>query len=396
MALNMQPCRPRILVFARYYLPGFKSGGPVRSISNLIEKYGDEFEFRVVTMDRDFLDQEPYKQISTGWQRVGKGEVIYLASKRILFINIIKIMLSNKPDLIYLNSFFDPVFSFPIIFFKWLTPRKFSPIFCAPRGELQRGALETKKLRKKIYLWGFNRLNLKNNISFHATSAIETETIKNKIGGNIDILLLSNITKTVGEQPTKNTLKTSRIDGMLQISFLGRIHPKKNLLFAIMCLGSIKTRVAFHIYGPIEDQAYWIKCQSQIRTLPKNITVKQHGPIPHELVGKTLSQSNLFLFPTMGENFGHVIIEALRSGVPVITSDQTPWTQLQKFKLGWCISLQEKEKFIEKIIEIASWNNQDWENFDKDHAKRLSALELTVDNSQDYATSFHYLIDSKI
>jgi glycosyltransferase involved in cell wall biosynthesis len=36
-------------------------------------------------------------------------------------------------------------------------------------------------------------------------------------------------------------------------------------------------------------------------------------------------QYDLFVFPTRGENFGHVIIESLSVGTPVLLSDRTPW-----------------------------------------------------------------------
>jgi hypothetical protein len=42
-----------------------------------------------------------------------------------------------------------------------------------------------------------------------------------------------------------------------------------------------------------------------------------------------LAEYDLFLFPTLGENYGHVISEALASGCPVVISDQTPWRNLE-------------------------------------------------------------------
>ena len=34
-----------ILIFADYYLPGFKAGGPIKTLSNLVDQLGDEFHF---------------------------------------------------------------------------------------------------------------------------------------------------------------------------------------------------------------------------------------------------------------------------------------------------------------------------------------------------------------
>src|SRR4051812_11201747 len=48
-----EAAKPCILTFSRFYLPGFRAGGPIRSISRLVECLGDEFQFRIVTADRD-------------------------------------------------------------------------------------------------------------------------------------------------------------------------------------------------------------------------------------------------------------------------------------------------------------------------------------------------------
>jgi hypothetical protein len=51
----------RLLIFSDYYLPGFKAGGPIRSISNLCDSLKDEYEVYVVTRDRDLGSNEVYK-----------------------------------------------------------------------------------------------------------------------------------------------------------------------------------------------------------------------------------------------------------------------------------------------------------------------------------------------
>jgi glycosyltransferase involved in cell wall biosynthesis len=73
--------------------------------------------------------------------------------------------------------------------------------------------------------------------------------------------------------------------------------------------------------------------------------VRYEGEIAHERVGQVFAEHDLFLFPTLGENFGHVIAEALLAGCPVLTSDQTPWRNLETLGVGWDIPLSNTERF---------------------------------------------------
>ena len=67
----------KILITCDYYLPGWKAGGPIRSLSALVEYLGDEFQFKVITRDRDFGDSKPYAGVEINkWQKVGRTEVI--------------------------------------------------------------------------------------------------------------------------------------------------------------------------------------------------------------------------------------------------------------------------------------------------------------------------------
>ena len=56
------------------YHPGYKYGGPIRTISNFVENFGDKFDIKIVCDDRDFLDTKPYKKIQINhWNKVGKA-----------------------------------------------------------------------------------------------------------------------------------------------------------------------------------------------------------------------------------------------------------------------------------------------------------------------------------
>ena len=72
---------------------------------------------------------------------------------------------------------------------------------------------------------------------------------------------------------------------------------------------------------------------------------------------------HLFFFPTLGENFGHVIIEALVAGCPILISDQTPWRNLETAGVGWDIPLDQPEKFTELLQQCVDMDNASMQEF---------------------------------
>src|SRR5205807_5753274 len=86
--------------------------------------------------------------------------------------------------------------------------------------------------------------------------------------------------------------------------------------------------VEFDIYGPLEDVAYWSRCQSSLREIPPWVQIRYRGELAPSEVCRTFAGYDAFVFPTLGENFGHVIAESLSASCPVICSDRTPWTSV--------------------------------------------------------------------
>jgi glycosyltransferase involved in cell wall biosynthesis len=61
------------------------------------------------------------------------------------------------------------------------------------------------------------------------------------------------------------------------------------------------------------------------------------GPISESQKPQLFSTSHLFILPSYSENFGLVVAEALSYGIPVITTLNTPWINLERDGCGWCI-----------------------------------------------------------
>lgn len=89
--------------------------------------------------------------------------------------------------------------------------------------------------------------------------------------------------------------------------------------------------------------------------LPAHIEATYCGPRTPSEVPALMREHDLFFFPTLGENYGHVIIESLSAGTPVLISDQTPWTSDAD---GACITLplKNQQQFVTAIDEHAKKN----------------------------------------
>ena len=94
------------------------------------------------------------------------------------------------------------------------------------------------------------------------------------------------------------------------------------------------------------------------KELPKNITFTYKGILQPNDIGKTLSAYHALLLPTQTENFGHVIVETLLQGRPVIISNNTPWRNLEKELVGFDIELTNQSKFIESINQLILTDNE--------------------------------------
>lgn len=335
-----------VLIFTKYYLPGYKAGGPIRSISNLVENLSDEFNFFIVTKDRDSFETRPYDGIESGtWEKVGAANVYYI-SPTVRKLSIFKSFLKdNKFHIIYLNSFFDFGFSFlPLLILKFILRTKKMTIL-APRGEFSAGALRLKGGKKRAFLVCFNLMRLQKSVLWQATSKQEIEDIFKIVNvGRERIFFAPNFPSSVS-----GSVNQAQFNGVLKIIYLSRISPKKNLHYALKILEEVNVKVQFDIYGLIDDEEYWRQCEHIIKNVPSNISIEYFGPISHERVRETMSNYHLFLLPTKGENYGHVIVEALTSGLPVLISDLTPWKNLKKDGVGWDISLNEPNEYKEVI-----------------------------------------------
>ena len=346
--------KKKLLIFIDWYKPGYKAGGPIRSISNLISNLSEIFDIYVITRNTDYLETTPYTNIQTDhWNNIDNASVYYISKKRLNLSNIKKLIIEINPSIIYCNSLYSPFFSlFPIHVAKKL---KIHSII-AVRGMLSKGSLNIKAKKKKIFLWLIKKFGLFKKCVFHATTIEEKKNIQYFFGNKIQIIVAQNLS----EQKSIPFLEKDKKPNHLKLVSIGRIAPEKNTLFALEVLKKSKSYISFDIYGPIYNHEYWNKCLNVIKNLPSNIVVKYKGVLPHDQLNYILKKYHSFFLPSTGENFGHSIIEAMSNSCIPIISDKTPWKNLSEKKVGFDLPLDRIDLLVEKIDFIASMNNDDF------------------------------------
>jgi glycosyltransferase involved in cell wall biosynthesis len=346
--------KPVILLFVRYYLPGYLAGGPIRTISNLVEKLGNDYKFMIVTSDRDSGSKSAYSSIKENqWSIVGKAEVFYASPEWLKMRKLLQLLRNIDHDIVYINTFYHPIFGLSVLLaYKWVYGSN-KPMILAPRGQLAVGARSLKKMKKSLYIYLLKISGVLHNICWQASSKYEAEDIRNVIGSiakNIIIAPdLSLVKNDLFYLDQKNTNTNTNTNNVLSIIFLARISPVKNLDVALHILSQVKVPVIFSIYGSIEDAGYWNDCCRLIDILPSNIEVKYQGSISPNATLGILAQHDLFFLPTRGESYGHSIAESLAAGTPVLISDATPWEWVNEKGIGWTVALDDQDAFVKRI-----------------------------------------------
>lgn len=377
--------KSKILIFIDWYKPGFKAGGPIRSISNLVSQLSTHYEFYIITRDTDYIETTPYPNINPNkWNHVDSSKVFYLSSKNQNKTTIKKLIEEIKPDIVYCNSLYSPKFTLtPIRIAKKLNIKT----VLAVRGMLSRGSLSVKSHKKKVFLAFIKSIGLFNKTTFHATGIDEANDIKNVFGKNIKTVVAQNLpeNKTIPFKPK------SKKSNELKMVFVGRIAPEKNTLFAIEQLEDCNECIFLDIYGPIYSKEYYNLCLEAINLLPNKIVVNYKGVLNHELLDETLSNYHVLYLPSTGENFGHSILEGMSNSCIPIISDKTPWKDLESKKVGFDIPFDTPEEYSWVIDKLAKMDELQLNEM----SKNAYDYAQTIINNEELKEEYHQLFNLK-
>ena len=344
----------RVFVTIDWFLPGTNSGGPVRSVANLIAAL-PECQFYVFTRNTDYCVTEAYEGITPNtWVKFSENCKVYYCSEQ----NLSKATLAAQlkaiaPDVLYINGIYSKAFSrWPVSIGKAL---KLKTVVAA-RGMLSPHALGVKPFKKYLFLTWMRWLSAYLHVIFHATSEVEKTDIQKVLGGQMNVQVVPNLARLKQLAPQA----ISKEEGVLKLVSVGRIAPEKGTLHGLNALASQKAQIQLDLYGTCYNEAYWNECLQVIAQLPSNIIVNYHGPCPSDEVAAHLAAAHALLLPSEGENYGHSIVESLGQGRPVLISKHTPWQDLAAQKAGWDVILTDLPLALAELAAMNQARYDEW------------------------------------
>ncbi|QQR89119.1 MAG: glycosyltransferase [Myxococcales bacterium] len=231
-------------------------------------------------------------------------------------------------DLVHVHAVFTPVVLVALFFSRCFG----KPVVWTPRGALMAWGRKKKRILKQLWIAVVFALVQAKRSVVHATSDDEGSMLLQEHKG-VQVSVVPNGV----DLPSLRMRWDSR--SKKRIAFLGRLDPIKgleNLLEACHLLlesSSAKTW-QLDIYGG-GPEAYQLKLASQLGQLGLSNAVTLRGPVARSEKSAVFSEMDLFVLPSVSENVGLVVVEALAHGVPVIASKGSPWKILEEKRCGW-------------------------------------------------------------
>lgn len=210
------------------------------------------------------------------------------------------------------------------------------PRIVSPHGMLEDWAFNHHKARKWPLWLAWEKGALNSATAIHVTSNTEAAAVRRRgirapifvVPLGIDMSDMSDT--TTGEGKGDGNDRTAL--------FLSRLHPKKGLLDLIEAWSIVRPEGWKLVVAGPSEMGEAERASERIQALGLGEQVSLIGPVASADKGAAFANAELFLLPSYSENFGLVVLEALHCGIPTLTTDQTPWTDLAQTGCGWVVS----------------------------------------------------------
>lgn len=194
------------------------------------------------------------------------------------------------------------------------------PYIVRPLGTIAPWSLQQKPWRKRALLaLGAQRM-LREAAAVHYTSEEEKLGAERALGISGGVVIPLGVDEALLNKPTVGAHERARAPYVLALS---RLHPKKNLETLIESFLSIAEVAGWQlVIAGAGENRYARTLERLVEERQAGHRVKFVGWVAGEEKDALISRASLFAMPSLHENFGVSLVEALAAGVPALVSRQ--------------------------------------------------------------------------
>ena len=272
---------------------------------------------------------------------------------------------ADSIDIMHINEFW----LFPVLAASRIARAHGVPYVLRPAGSLDPWSLtygSWKRIKKLAYLEMVGRRMMRHAACLHATSDREADGFR-KLGYGGPTSIIPNgveLSAFDAVDPREAETYWPWLKDRPIVLFMSRLSPKKGLDVLIPAWADV-VRAAAHkdamlvIAGP-DFGGYEKVVQAMIERHGVSSHVQMIGLVTGARKAALLRRADVFVLPSHSENFGIVVVEALASGTPVITTTDTPWAQLEEAGAGRCVPTEPAElsRAIQELLGMSASQRQ--------------------------------------
>ena len=319
------------------------SGGPARNIPRLgaaLARDGLEVE---LFFAGEAQEQEPdgvrYVPCRTAYpSRLGRSP------------DLKRRLLASRAEVIHASG----LWMRPLAYAAQAALRLRAPLVVSPRGMLSPWSLRRSPWRKWMAAQFVHRGAFRQVAGWHATSVDEEADIRG-LGFGQPICVAPNGIEPPAGPPDEALALYRRMapetPGRRVLLFYSRFHSKKRVRELVGDFAALAPKHPdWHLLAvgvPEEYGVAFLREEAQACGVVSRVTILDGRGLP-----KPFAVADLFVLPSHNENFGQVVAEALAAGVPVLTTEGTPWSDLERVGAGRRVTLLE---MVDALDSMMSW-----------------------------------------
>ena len=215
----------------------------------------------------------------------------------------------------------------------WMARRARLPFVVSPRGMLGPAALAFSRWKKRLFWSLLQASAVRAAACLHATSEQEYGEIR-AFGLDNPVAVIPNGIDIPDLPPRPHRAGAAR-----EVLSLGRLHPKKGLDRLVRAWAEVEAahpHWRLRLVGP-DTVGYGDELGRLARTLGL-ARVSIEPPLVGAAKLAAYRGADLFVLPTLNDNFASTVAEALAAGTPVIASTGAPWSGLETKSCGWWVA----------------------------------------------------------